>query len=529
MKKTFRQSMSWLHTWAGLSVGWILYFIFVTGTAGYFDSEIDRWMQPEIPHSIGVEGSARMLELAEQRLHQVAPNAQWWHVEFPVDRNRPFLEVDWEAGEEVGLEILHPQTGQPIAVRETGGGRLLYQMHYRLHYMSTSIAYWLVSLCGMFMLVALISAIIIHKRIFKDFFTFRPKKGQRSWLDLHNVFSVLALPFHLMITFSGLLFLAFTFMPMIIAGSYGNAHDSRQTFFDEAFNYYPSVSADDVPAKMLALTHFLSDAESRWGQENISYLNIDNPADANARVELHENQLFGLTDGRTLTYDGISGEWLHGSGESQSGPILIRDVMLNLHEGLFAGTFLRWFYFLSGFLGSAMIATGLILWTTKRRANAQRDKQPHKGLAVVEHLNIGSIIGLPVGIAVYFWANRVLPIDVPERAELEVLALFISWGLCFLYPLLRSVKQAWIELCWLAALLYGLLPILNGLTTARHLGVSLAQQDWVMAGFDISMLLLGIALALTAIRLQNLSVKSGFKNLIRVCSILWKTKRHDYS
>jgi uncharacterized iron-regulated membrane protein len=503
MKKTFRQSMSWLHTWAGLSVGWILYFIFITGTAGYFDSEIDRWMQPEIPHSIGIEDPARMLELAEQRLHQVAPQGQWWHVEFPVNRNRPFLEIDWEVGEEEGLEILHPQTGQPIIARATGGGRLLYRMHYRLHYMSTRLAYWLVSLCSMFMLVALISAIIIHKRIFKDFFTFRPGKRQRSWLDMHNVFSVLALPFHLMITFSGLIFLAFTTMPLIIAGSYGNADDSRQTFSDEAFNYYPSMSAAAIPAKILPLTYFLSDGESRWGQGTISYLNIYNPTDANARVEVNETQPFGLTDGRELTYDGISGEWLHGAGETQSGPSLFRDVMLNLHEGLFAGIFLRWLYFLSGLCGAAMIATGLILWATKRRANAQRENKPHKGLALVERLNIGSIIGLPIAIAVYFWANRLLPIDIPDRGELEVLALFINWGLCFIYPLLRPLKRAWIELCWIAAALYGLLPILNGLTSERHLGASLVQQDWVMAGFDITMLVFGMVLTWIAMRLQK--------------------------
>ena len=46
MKDRFRQSMAWLHTWLGLLFGWVLYFIFVTGTAGYLDTEIDRWMRP---------------------------------------------------------------------------------------------------------------------------------------------------------------------------------------------------------------------------------------------------------------------------------------------------------------------------------------------------------------------------------------------------------------------------------------------------------------------------------------------------
>ena len=31
-----RQSMSWLHTWASLILGWLLYAIFLTGTLSFF-------------------------------------------------------------------------------------------------------------------------------------------------------------------------------------------------------------------------------------------------------------------------------------------------------------------------------------------------------------------------------------------------------------------------------------------------------------------------------------------------------------
>src|SRR5690606_8462509 len=61
-----------------------------------------------------------------------------------------------------------------------------------------------------------------HKKIFKDFFTFRPGKGQRSWLDAHNATAIFALPFHIMITFSGLLLLLFTLMPWGVNQIYEN-------------------------------------------------------------------------------------------------------------------------------------------------------------------------------------------------------------------------------------------------------------------------------------------------------------------
>src|SRR3546814_11811539 len=85
---------------------------------------------------------------------------------------------------------------------ETRGGDFLYRLHYELHYMPRTVARWIVAFCTMFMLVAIISGIVTHKRIFKDFFTFRPRKGQRSWMDAHNVVAVLALPYPLMIPYT---------------------------------------------------------------------------------------------------------------------------------------------------------------------------------------------------------------------------------------------------------------------------------------------------------------------------------------
>src|SRR5690606_20527900 len=39
----FRQANSWLHTWSGLLLGWLLFAIFLTGTLSYFRQEITYW------------------------------------------------------------------------------------------------------------------------------------------------------------------------------------------------------------------------------------------------------------------------------------------------------------------------------------------------------------------------------------------------------------------------------------------------------------------------------------------------------
>ena len=46
MEPTFRGSMNWLHSWAGMVLGGLLFAIFWMGSLSVFDREIDRWMIP---------------------------------------------------------------------------------------------------------------------------------------------------------------------------------------------------------------------------------------------------------------------------------------------------------------------------------------------------------------------------------------------------------------------------------------------------------------------------------------------------
>jgi uncharacterized iron-regulated membrane protein len=82
MKEGFRQSMSWLHTWIGLVAGWVLYFIYLTGTLGYVDKEIDYWMTPDRPHFAQPGTQREQLAMAQKRLQQVAPQAASWNIRF---------------------------------------------------------------------------------------------------------------------------------------------------------------------------------------------------------------------------------------------------------------------------------------------------------------------------------------------------------------------------------------------------------------------------------------------------------------
>src|SRR5690606_38878224 len=197
--------------------------------------------------------------------------------------------------------------------------------------------------------------------------------------------------------------------------------------------------------------------------------------------------------GESAVFDGVSGEWLSTRPAITSGAKAVRDVLLGLHEGLFASPLLHWLYVFSGLLGTAMIATGLVLWVVKRRQRSMKAGTDSRGLRLVESLNIGTVMGLPVAIAAYFWANRLLPVELAQRDEWEVHAMFLTWGVLLAHAALRPPARAWIEQLAMAGLAFGLLPILNAVTTDRGLLHSIRAGDWVFAGFDLTMLALGLA------------------------------------
>ena len=483
-----RQSMSWLHTWAGLIFGWVLFAMFLTGSLAFFRPEITRWMQPEI--QVQPAPAVQAVATAQRYLAENAPDAKRWFITPPSDRE-PLIQLLYQTpkpkpGERGFVRVkLDAATGQAVTPRQTRGGDFFYRFHFELE---TAFPWgrWLASIAGMFMLVAIISGIITHKKIFADFFTFRPGKGgQRAWMDGHNVLSVLGLPFHLMITFSGLVLFMVMLMPAGIQAVYDNPRDYTNEVF-KAFKVTPPLNQ---PAPLVPIAPLVEQAEQQW-QGRVGRVTVNNPNDAGATITISRHVGDGVSYGLMapfMRFDGVTGA-LQESEAGRSATALTAGVITGLHLGLFAEPVLRWLYFIVSLAGTAMVATGLVLWIAKRRQKARPgDAREAFSLRLVDGLNAGTIAGVVFGVAAVFLANRLLPADMPGRQVWEVRAFFIAWGLSLVYAFLFQ-RRKWQDLLAVAAAALALVPVVNALTTDRHLGVSLPQGDWVMAGFDLTCL-----------------------------------------
>jgi uncharacterized iron-regulated membrane protein len=523
MKEGFRQSMAWLHTWSGLLVGWVLFMVFACGTASYFRDEITLWMKPELhqaSHAMVEQGVAvaRIQQLLEQR----AAQSPRWFITLPTERE-PAVRASWAPppskaeGKPRGRRrfenaSIDPLTGQELsAARATRGGDFFYRMHFDMHYMPVLWARWIVGACAMFMLVAIISGIVTHKRIFKDFFTFRPNKGQRSWLDAHNATAVLALPYHLMITYTGLVTLMFMYLPQGLNAVY----PKTDAFFAD-LNGGPKeeVKASGIHATLTPLAPLVAQASKHWDGAAVGRITVNLAGDSAATVTITQQDGHGLSNNLpTLTFDGVSGA-MQGAADKSGAAVETRGVMYGLHIGRFASPLLRGLFFLSGLAGCAMVATGVLLWAVKERPKhlkASANGRIGFGLRLVDGLNLGGIAGLLIAMSVFFWANRLLPVGLQGRPDLEIQCFFTAWGIAAVMALAFPARWMWRIQLAIAGVLFALLPVLNPLTGGVGLLASMAQGLWPVAGFDLVVLLLGCGLLWASRRLGTVKATAKVK------------------
>ncbi|WP_332608393.1 PepSY-associated TM helix domain-containing protein [Achromobacter sp. ESBL13] len=515
--------MAWLHTWVGLWFSWLLYTVFLTGSLALFAEPITHWMTPEHQAAEAASASqastpvdrARRLDLAVDYMAKHHAGAGMWEF-WPVNRGHDNgLSVYWfdENGMYAEAE-LDPVTGAELADhhddegRATLGGTHFVNFHYMLH--ESRFGLWVVAFATMAMLVALVSGVVTHKRIFKDFFTFRPKKGQRSWLDAHNAVAVLTLPFQFMIAYTGIVISSAQLMPAPVAAHYGAGMDAMRLYLAEMQGEEKPLRSGQAMA-MPPLEPMVARAEAMIGQSARAVV-IQNPEDTSMRIAVYgwneagdAQRNISATTGM-VEFQGTTGQVLRmrpAGGVNGGAPAVVRQVMNDLHMAPFGGPAMKWLYFVCGLAGAAMMGTGAVLFMAKRRAKAGDEfgAATARIYRLFEGLNVAALAGLAVACIGFFWANRLLPVALENRALWELRCFFGLWALMLAHAWLTRPRAAWITQLGLLSALCLLLPLVSFATLGDHAVAQIGRGDWESAGVELTAVAFGVLSAWAAIRL----------------------------
>ncbi len=542
MFANFRQSMAWLHTWFGLALGYVLMVCFFFGALSVFDREFDRWALPDTrfepqpmpsfdkvlaPAFARLQPDEADYTLNMPALHDPAKGAPTPRLELPPDEywaytthRDPVLAIG--AGFRVpkpkdeslenhihGNATIDPRSGEAVRADQLKiGSQWFFPLHYSLNWQWKNLGTFIVGLAGVIMLVALVTGVIMHRKIFREFFTFRPKKQtQRSLLDLHNLSGVVALPFHFFFAFTGVLIFAGYYYFPVSQFQLKPLHDQHEVV--EARETGLPHQRAGVPAPLASVDAMMAEAKRRWAARDmtgeIGFLQIHHLGDANGYVSIYRagSDRVALV-GEAIHFKASTGEVLR--EEPPRTPVQgLNEFLTGLHLQHFEHWTLRWLYVLGGLAGCACIATGFLFFVEKRKAAHARAGS--QGARIVDALAVGCVTGMVVATLGMLLANRLLPEALIGKGDWEQRIFWCMWLASFIHAALRSAavarggsNPAWREQCFAIAGLAVAAVLANWISTGDHLLRTLILEPYMaVAGVDLS-LLASAVLALFAAR-----------------------------
>ncbi|OTG63547.1 peptidase [Acinetobacter sp. ANC 4470] len=504
MQKSIRQSMAWLHSWTGLIFGWLLFAIFMMGSLSYYRHDISLWMQPPLAQIQVNQDTA--IHTAYQYLEQNAPDAKTWMINL-ANEQKPVNQLYWQKADAAyESKTLNPNTGKELTLTQTQGGDFFYLFHFQLFGMPYLIGRLIVSLAAFIMLIALVSGIITHKKILTDFFTLRAFKGQRSYLDFHNVSSVIALPFFLTVTFTGLAIFFYLYLPWGMQKLYP---ENNYQYFEEINSKTIPKIENNSPANMLSIHSLMQPVIKEWGKTEYSAINIKSPNTQQAQITFIEAKDHSITrNPAQITLNAVTGEKLCNT-KNDSAIATLNAGVYGLHMATFAQPLLRLALFFSGLLGCAMIASGLLLWSLKRQLQTKTE-QFHLGYYLVQRLNVTAIIGLPIAVLSYFYANRI-GLLTQSTQNYEVITFFAMWLAIFAISLCIKKQHLWkFQLSIFIALAF-FLPVFNLIFLLQLNSLHGFTEFWTFFRIDLFMLIFGLLAVFLYRNIQPIQLKAQTK------------------
>ncbi|GAB1096997.1 MAG: PepSY-associated TM helix domain-containing protein [Shewanella algae] len=460
-----------LHTWVGILAGILLFIGFYAGALTMFKEEIAAWSSPPqtILPQVKLEQMDKLLSEARAQHPELSKG---FSLHLASDKHSPLSwyasgsERQWGLGDELWHASLSNQ-GELISHKEPKSqlARLIDELH-RTGGIPGDMGHeqlgaYFMGVAGILYFLALVSGVIfLLPTLVKTLFALRRKKGpNRFWLDSHNLLGITALPFHIIIS---LTVVVFVFHDQLY-GALGQFVYGDKPMFNREAPKGEVRSLSTLPP----VTELVARAESfapGYQALSLTYMGMDTPAPMVRMAMYNEEALmrgpigdflymnpYTLEVGNSTFTPGEEGVW----GRMVS-------VFFGLHFGSYGGYPGRWLYFFLGMSGAMLFYSGNLLWLEKRRSKQRKGEpipeQPRR-VRILGAATVGICLGSMLGVALAMLLGKWGYAHVENINHLYLWSYYASFLIALAYAFWRGAARAAVTLQALSALVCLAMPL----------------------------------------------------------------------
>lgn len=490
-----------LHHWTGIIAGFVLFIGFYAGSLTMFKPAFDQWTTPS------QKTFTTDVSIDPQRLLNIVLASSVTDIktiELNLERgNNLMAPISWsESGVKRGLDTnqqryigTFDEQGALVKrdVKPTVLAELIDLLHRTAGIPGTvghdHLGVLIMGAAALLYFLALVSGVIfLLPTLVKSFLALRDNKGaSRFWLDSHNIIGLSSLPFHLMISWTVVVFAfhdeVYGAMQQVIYGD--------KPLFEMGVSDKREYGNDDL----LNVESLRAVAINLAPQAKVTAMYFDNLSTPRASVRLDlqiDNEVMRGPFADILYLNPYSGDIVFSTVATESDLVWAESVatFFAMHFGSYGGNTVRWIYFALGLLGAILFYSGNLLWIERRRIK-QNKRQP-KPLADIKQTNVakqmaaatvgiclGSIAALVITMLLGKWATNILD-NVNQYYIASYYALFVSF---VIYTFWRGASFGAIFLTKVIALGLLLMPltsIIGCFFPNDMLWLAPAWQAWVI-------------------------------------------------
>jgi|GEM_PF-631737 len=494
-----------LHSWAGITLGLVVFIVCFSGAFALFDNEIKTWEDPALRVAVS-ESPAEINETFNTWLEDQTGGAEteFVRLDYPTTHAPYYFGVvHWHDADDNHLDAEQrwdANTGAPIAIR--GGGLSEWILDFHRDFMwpdmlgGRTVGRSLVGIVGIVLMLAILTGIIAHTKIREEAYSMRLKRSQRlKWQDSHKVVGLWGLPFYIMIAFTGAYLGVIVIVSQLIAAiAYKGDVEALV-----AAVLGPDAEPAGQQVQMISLDDLREMQHPASGKTPYMVI-MRNYGDTAAEFEMFYKGSTRLTFADVTYINGATGEPSPPNEfREETGAMRVANAVTPLHYGTYGGIWLKLLYFVLGLSLAVVTALGSMMWIERRKHGNEGEKT----LTFYNRLgyfNTGIIMGLPVATLSIFYLDKLYIGAESARIFATGWTFFAIWVLGLVYSCVRrNDYRATRELLIFSGILAIGIPVLNGIATGQWFPAYLGAEHSVAAWVDVAMLVGGAMTVLAGV------------------------------